>query len=82
MERIRKIAENNVVVETVYFDEEVNGKEVVVHTESYGQSRIDAEVAAAEAKKIELDNLNIEEEKAKEDAKLTELGLIQIERDK
>lgn len=47
MIRYRKIGPNNVVKETVLFDAESNGNEVVVDTQSYGQDRIDKEMASA-----------------------------------
>lgn len=78
MQRIVKIAENNVAVQTVYFGEKVNGKEVIVHREIYGQQRIDDEVTKTGNRKIALDALDIEVEKAKEDVKLARLAKIQI----
>jgi hypothetical protein len=76
MIRKRKV-DGRVLVETVLFDEAVNGKEVVVNTETYNQRRIDFEVGKANDAKDALDALDIEVEKAKEDAKLAVLADIQ-----
>ncbi len=78
MQRIRRIADNHVVVETVYFDEEVGGKEVVAHTETYGQARIDKETEQANDEKTRIDSLVKNDAIAIQDAKLTELAEIQI----
>lgn len=82
MKRIIKKGDNNVEVQTVYFDEKVNGKEVIVKVESYGQMRIDQETITIATEKTRLASLNIVDEIAKEDAKLTELALVQAEMDK
>ncbi len=82
MKRIIKIAENNVEVQTVYFDEKVNGKEIIFARKGYNQFKIDNEIKAANYNKTALDILNIADKKAKEDAKLTELALIQTEMNK
>ena len=82
MKRIIKIAENNVEVQTVYFDKKTGGKEVVVHTETYGQGRIDQETTDANNRKAAHDAFDKEVEKVKEDVELTELALIQVEMDK
>lgn len=82
MKRIIWIAKNNVEVQTIYFDEKVNGKEVVVAKKIYGQLKIDDEIKIANDSKIALDVLNVVDEKAKWDVKLAELAKIQIEMDK
>ncbi len=81
MEQITKIAKNGVHVQTVYFDEKVNGKEVIVNTKTYGQRTIDEERAASEARTVELDAFDINVEKAKEVAIRVKLDKIQIIKD-
>ena len=66
MERITKIAENHVQVQTVYFDEKVNGEEKIVSSKTYGQRTIDDERAASEARTAGLDALDSVVEKTKE----------------
>ena len=82
MKRITLVAKNNVEVDTVHFDEKVNGEEVIVHTESYGQSRIDDERTASEARTVALDAFDVDVEKAKEVAIRAKLVEIQNEMDK
>ena len=77
---IVKVAENHVEKRYVLYTDK--DEKVTVRTEHYGQVRIDGEIAMAETKKTALDNLVINDEKAKEDVKLAELALIQAEMDK
>ena len=77
MERIIKIAKNNVQVQTVYWDEKVNGKETITSTETYGQQKIDDERLESETKKAEIDLFDKVAEKAKEDVKLEKLANVQ-----
>ncbi len=81
MERIIKITENHVHVQTVYFDEKVDSKEVMVNSKTYGQRTIDEERAASEARTVELDAFDVDVEKAKEVAIRTKLDKIQIIKD-
>lgn len=57
MNRIIKIAENNVEVQTYYHD---NGEEVIVHRETYGQERIYIEEGSATTSKAEWTDKDME----------------------
>jgi hypothetical protein len=77
-EKIVKIGENNVEVHKVLYSKD--GKtEIIVDRESYGQERIDREKEAANSKITYLNNLVINDEIVKEQAKLDKLDTIEAE---
>ncbi len=41
MEKIVKIAENNIEVQTIYFEDADGTKEIIIDRQSYGQEKID-----------------------------------------
>ena len=80
MERIVKITENHVEVQTVYYDQPINGDEVITERQVYGQIKIDCEMADAIADYDYWDTISQEEidrKKAEIQIKLDELQLIQ-----
>ena len=79
MERIVKIGENNIEVQTVLFDAKTSGKEVITERESYGQQRVDSERISFVKELEDLDDFDVVVEKAKVQAKIDKLDLIQIE---
>jgi len=79
-EKIVKIGENHVEVQKVLYDKK--GKEVIVSSEAYGKNRIDKEREEIEEQIEYWDKVNKEEEKAKVQAKLERVNLIQTEMNK
>ena len=77
---IVKVAANNTEKRWILYTDK--DKAVIVKIKSYGQQRIDQEVAVAKAQKIANTAFDKIAANAKEDTKLTELGLIQTEMDK
>ena len=82
MQRIVKIAKNNVEVQTVYFDEKVDGKEVIVHRQTYGQTRINDERAASISRDAAILLRDDADDRAVETAKQAVLDDIQTEMNK
>jgi hypothetical protein len=76
---IVKVGENHVEKRYILYTK--GGAKEVVHIEDYGQARIDKETVQANNEKTRLQSLVINDAIAIQNAKLTELGLIQTEMD-
>ncbi len=82
MEKIIKIAKNNVEVQTIYYKDKLGKEEFVHKIDSYGQGRIDKELAELTDEMAYWDNVVIEDEKANIQAKIDKLNSIQTEMNK